>query len=254
MFLNSALLVLVLCFASLWPVRATPVPKAVEEFVQRAVPADWLGFHGSVFAGSTTYYLFSAEQGLRTGSVLVSDWPELKLVGADIALSSFHPAASSAIANPVLESCVSLLRCNPVTLKGHGHRPICLGSRSLGEALNQFVSPIAHFTFTAKTTNDILEQLRESDAIPIDPLRAPPGAILIAPTRCSSQGPVSLGTAGILGPDHWVYGPDGTAMNRWARLAPSEAWIRELQLTNGVFAFVLRAGGSSFSEGNGLAR
>ncbi len=219
---------------------STTLPKPVENLVRVAISADWLGFYGSVSTPTASYYLFGLRQGQRSGVVVVGDTPDAWVVGADTALSSIHLAQSAETAAAAMSGFRSLLADTPpLSLFGKPSRSSSISTCPIGDQLDQLFEPFTGFRLRTNATREILSRLQESSAFSVDPAAAVPGSILISPTRYERHGPVSLGAVGIVGVDHYVYGTGASA--RWRRLAPVKAWLEELRLTNGVFAFLLRA-------------
>ncbi len=100
---------------------------------------------------------------------------------------------------------------------------------------------IAGFTFRSNSTLGILQELEQSDAIPVNPSAAPVGSVLVCPTTWSPTGPVSLGSATIVGSDGNVYGPDIRKGCAWTSFGKLETWIELHANKNQLFGFLLRA-------------
>ncbi len=223
---------------------STTLPKPIEHLARAAISADWLGFYGSVSIATTSYYLFGLQQGQRSGVVVIGDNPEAWVVGADTALSSIHLDQSPEIVAAALRGfSVLLAGKTPISLfgspAGSSSNASCVPTCPIGDQLDQLLEPITGFHLRTNATREILSRLQESNALSLDPADVVPGSILISPSRYERHGPVSLGAVGIVGADRYVYGTD--ASGRWRRLAPVKVWLEDLRLTNGVFAFLLRA-------------
>jgi len=210
-------------------------------FVQQAVPKGGILFSGAVQAAGTTYELFLLQQAQRRGVMVVTDIPAVHrhILFADTSLDI--AADRGLIPLEVMEQFVSLLgigRSLPnqprTNAAGDDIYPI-------GAALNTVLGRIAGLILRSNSTLGILQQLEQSDAIPVAPAAAPAGSILICPTTYSATGPVWLGSVAVLGPDRKVYGPDFRKGGAWTSLGTLESWIEENGENHQLFGFLLKA-------------
>jgi hypothetical protein len=77
--------------------------------------------------------------------------------------------------------------------------------------------------------------------VSVDPKTAPPGSIIVSPTQFSSDGPIFLGHAGILGRDNAIYSADAGYEGGWIKNFTLTSWLKRFSGTNGTYAFVIRA-------------
>lgn len=224
---------------------ADGVEPSLQAFVQSAVPEGGIIFSGAVKTGEVTYAIFVLEQKERRGVMVVATNSASQAAQAPQILfadTSITAALDLELISPEILTQFRVLLGTartpssdlPATAAAEDVYPI-------GAALNTVLVPIAGFSIKSNSTLEILQQLEQSDAIPISPGEAPVGAILISPTTYSATGPVVLGAVGIVGSDHKVYGPDVRKGCAWVPLGGLEAWIARMGEKQQVFAFVLRA-------------
>jgi hypothetical protein len=214
-------------------------------FVQNAVPEGRIAFCGEVESNEAAYELFILQQEARRGVMVITGGsadPSAKSPQVLFADTSFDFALSQSLIPPeVLSQFEKLLRMTrSASSEAAGAAP-AEDIYPLGAALNTVLGPIAGLTFKSNSTLGILQELEESDAIPVSPTAAPAGSILVCPTTCSQSGPVSLGSVVILGSDHKVYGPDVRRASSWTCFGLLEAWIEKYGANNQLFGFLLRA-------------
>jgi hypothetical protein len=217
----------------------------LQTFVQTAVPQGGIFFSGAVQTNKATYNLFVLEQDERRGVMVVADKSaaqfkaSLQVLFAD---TSFDVAPDlGLIPSDVSVQLFALLGNNPAT---SNQSPTIAGVKDiypLGAALNTVLIPIAGFAFRSNSTLGILQELEQSDAIPVNPGEAPVGAILISPTSYSLTGPVALGAVAIVGSNRQVYGPDVRKGCAWVSFGGLDDWIMRIREKQQLFAFVLRA-------------
>jgi hypothetical protein len=221
---------------------AAEVPGALVRFVQRAVPNGEIRYWGAFAVTQTVYHLCTLQQSERKGVLLVrQNGTSFDVVGADTSLDSLARETDRTEMDPVVEAAARLLN-------GEGDDPVAARAIAcpndicpLGASLNALLVPIAGFTLSSNGTLGILRDLQHADAYPVDPERAPPGSILVCPTSFAPQGPVLVGFAVVVGPDHCVYGPDYRQGGAWHRLATLREWLRANQSVTRVSGFLLRA-------------
>ena len=214
-------------------------------FVQNAVPEGRIVFCGEVESNGTAYELFVLQQEARRGVLVITGGsadPSVKSPRVLFADTSFDFALSQSLIPPELlpefHALLGITRLPSIqaapTAPAEDIYPV-------GAALNTVLGPIAGFTFRSNSTLGILQELEQSDAIPVSPAAAPAGSILVCPTTYSQAGPISLGSVVILGSDHKVYGPDIRQSSTWTCFGLLEAWIEKYGAQNQLFGFLLRA-------------
>jgi hypothetical protein len=241
MYLYSVFLLLLSSSAAM----ANSLDQNLLTFVQNAVPEGRIVFSGEVQTNGTTYELFVLQQEARRGVLVITGSfadPSAKPPQVLFADTSFDFALPQSVIPPeVLSQLLALLG----TTRSPSNQPMTIAPSDdvypIGAALNPVLGPIAGFTFRSNSTLGILQELEQSDAIPVSPAAAPAGSILVCPTTYSPTGPVSLGSAVIVGSDHKVYGPDIRKSAAWTCFGVLEAWIEKYSAKNQLFGFLLRA-------------
>jgi hypothetical protein len=236
MLLYSAVFLILLLITSLHAQLGPDLRK----FVQRAVPEGAIFFCGDVRAGDHTYDLFLLRQHQRRGVFIVAqvDSEQPQIVYAETSLDL--AVSRSFIPPEVVDHLARLLGVGPP--ENTNSKPVNPNDiYPIGAALNIAMQPIAGFTFRSNSIVEILRELQESDAIVVDPAKAPIGAILISPTFYSGNGPVLMGVVAIVGPDRQVYEPDFRKGGFWAPRGTLNDWIKLNNSTRQVFGFLLRA-------------
>jgi len=212
-------------------------------FVQNAVPEGRIVFCGEVECHETPYALFLLEQEARRGVLVITGGPANPSAESPQVLfadTSFDFALSQSLIPPeVVSEFYALLGITRPTPTQASVTAVAEDIYPVGAALNTVLGPIAGFTFRSNTTLGILQELEQSDAIPVSPRAAPAGSILVCPTTYSPK--VSLGSVVILGSDHQVYGPDCRKGGAWACFGRLETWIEKYGGKNQLFGFLLRA-------------
>jgi hypothetical protein len=214
-------------------------------FVQNAVPEGGIVFSGEVQTNDITYELFVLQEEARRGVLVITNStgdPSARppqVLFADTSLDFALP--HSLIPPEVLSQFCALLGIT----RSPSNQPERIAPPDdiypIGAALNTVLGPIAAFTFRSNSTLGILQELEQSDAIPVSPNAAPAGSILVCPSTYSATGPVSLGSVVILGPNHQVYGPDFRKGGTWICFGSLETWIEKYGAKNQLFGFLLRA-------------
>jgi hypothetical protein len=214
-------------------------------FVKDAVPQGRIVFCGEVASNGTGYDLFVVQQETSRGALVITSGSadpsakSYKVLFADTSLDFARD--QGLIPSEVLSQlCVLLGITGSPSSQPRAIAPaedIC----PIGAALNTVLGPIAGFTFRFNCTLGILQELQQSDAIPVNPSSAPAGSILVCPSVYSGTGPVRLGAVGILGSDRQVYGLDIRKGCGWICLGKLETWIEKYSAKNQLFGFLLRA-------------
>ena len=214
-------------------------------FVQNAVPEGRIVFCGEVQSNETAYDLFVLQQEGRRGVLVIASGsgdPSAKAPHVLYADTSFDFALSQSLLPPeVLSEFYALLGLTRSPSIQAAATASARDVYPIGAALNTVLGPIAGFTFRSNSTLGILQELEQSDAIPVSPAAAPAGSILVCPAAYSQIGPLSLGSAVILGSDHKVYGPDIRQSGTWTCFGWLETWIEKYGANNQLFGFLLRA-------------
>jgi hypothetical protein len=213
-------------------------------FVQNAVPEGRIVFCGEVKSDGAAHELFVLQQEARRGVVVITGGsadPSAESPQVLFADTSLDYALSKSLIPPEVISRFDALLGITRSPSTQATATAPAGDiYPLGAALNTVLGPIAGFTFKSNSTLGILQELEESDAIPVSPTAAPVGSILVCPTTCSQSGPVSLGSVVILGSDRKVYGPDVRQGSAWTCFGLLEAWIEKYGANNQLFGFLLR--------------
>jgi hypothetical protein len=224
---------------------ANGLDQSLLTFVQSAVPEGQIVFCGEVASNETTYELFIVERGASRGVLVIAGGsadPSGKSPQVLFADTSFDFALSQSLIPPeILSEFYALLGITRSPSIEAAANASAEDIYPVGVALNTVLGPIAGFTFGSNSTLGILQELERSDAIPVSPGTAPVGSILVCPTTYSPTGPVSLGSVGILGSDHQVYGPDFRKGGGWTCFGRLETWIKKYGAQNQLFGFLLRA-------------
>lgn len=145
---------------------------------------------------------------------------------------------------PVQDAIKLLLRRRTVAKKGHaspGSSNRAPEISAIGQEIDRVIYPISGFRLDSNSTHEILRLLRTGPTVAVDPRTAPPGSIIVSPTRSSPYGPIYLGHAGILGSDGFVYSADARYGGARTRNFSLTSWLRNFSGTNGSYAFVLHA-------------
>jgi hypothetical protein len=224
---------------------ANGLDQNLRTFVQNAVPEGRIVFCGEIESSETAYELFVLQQEARRGVVVITGGPpdpSAKSPQVLFADTSFDFALSQSLIPPeVLSEFYALLGITRSPSSQAAATAPAEDIYPVGAALNTVLGPIAGFTFKSNSTLGILQELEQSDAIPVSPAAAPAGSILVCPTTCSQTGPVSLGSVVILGSDRKVYGPDVRQGSAWTCFGRLEEWIEKYGAQNQLFGFLLRA-------------
>ena len=235
MFRMASIAAGVWCLASF---ASAEVPARLSTFVQRAVPRGEIKYQGAFPVPPSIYHVFTLRQAERKGVLLVgqTDQTGFAVVGADTSLDSLPRETPDW--DVVVRTAARLLNRKENDLWAPRTVASVEDICPLGAALNALLVPIAGFALSSNGTLGILRDLQHADACAVEPERAPPGTILVCPSRFAAQGPVILGFAVVVGPDRCVYGPDYSQGGGWHRLATLSEWLRANELVSG---FLLRA-------------
>ncbi len=224
---------------------ANGLDQNLRTFIQSAVPEGRIVFCGEVESSEAAYELFVLQQEARRGVVVITSGPADSSARSPQVLfadTSFDFALSQSLIPPeILSEFYALLGITRSPSYQTAATAPAEDVYPVGAALNTVLGPIAGFAFRSNSTLGMLQELEQSDAIPVSPAAAPAGSILVCPTTCSQTGPVSLGSVVILGSDRKVYGPDARQGSAWTCFGPLENWIEKHGAQNQLFGFLLRA-------------
>jgi hypothetical protein len=225
----------------LLPGLTAPLPSTVRDFVRQVIPDGSTEYRGRILSGPDSYYLFILRQPARIGVIFIrQNLPgDLGIAGADTSLTSIKLPVDRGRQAAILNSARALLQDDKHSV---GSPPSRLAADAqIGTALDHILFPISGFSLQTNGTLDILRRLQEANTFSFEPRKAPPGSILICPTRFGPAGPVELGHAGILAQDRCVYAADASRNGAWSRFGTLDQWLEKFGSGNRVYAFLLRA-------------
>jgi hypothetical protein len=221
-------------------------PDAARDLARQSAPYATVEYCGALAYRKVDYYLFVLEQNELSGLMLIGQQAgsDPVIVDADTSFFPFKTDEEPAVDKPVLDGVEVLLRKRNRAKNSGGSQenagPIPEVS-FIGDAIDQFVYPISGFRLESDSTRQILQHLRTGPSTEVEPGTAPPGSIIVSPTRFSRSGPVYLGHAGIVGCDGSIYSADARFGGAWTKSISVVGWLKQFSGTNGCFAFVLRA-------------
>jgi hypothetical protein len=221
-------------------------PHAVRDLIRSADPRAIVEFCGALSSTDSDYYLFVLQREELSGLVLVREKPgeDPVIVDADTSLFSIDNDADQPIERPILDGIDLLLRKWNQAKRFAGLHRSCGQVQEvsiIGDQIDRVVYPICGFRLGSNSTHEILRRLRSGPAIELDPKTAPPGSIIVSPTRSSPAGSVYLGHAGIIGSNGSVYSADARDGGAWSKNFSVAGWLQKFSGANGCYAFVLRA-------------
>lgn len=235
--------------------RPVDTPEAVRNLAQRAAPYAIVEYCGALGYRRADYYLFVLGQNNRAGLLLIRQQggSDPVIVDADTSFFPFTDDQEPALDRPILDGVEVLLRKRNGAKEGHGPREYATPTREVsfvGEAIDRIVYPICGFRLESDSTRQILRRLRTGPATEVEPRTAPPGSIIVSPTRFFAFGPVYIGHAGIVGSDGSIHSADARLGGAWAKDVPVSGWLKEFAGNNGCYAFVLRAPAKAGAQNN----
>jgi hypothetical protein len=226
--------------------QATEAPVEARELIQRADPRAKIEYGGAISTRRGNYYLFLLQREELAGIALVQQRIGVApiIVAADTSLFPFRDETERTVEKPVQDAIKLLLRRR--TAGKNGHAPPGSSNRApemsaIGQEIDRIIYPVSGFRLDSNSTHEILRLLRTGPAVAVDPGTAPPGSIIVSPTRSSPYGPIYLGHAGILGSDGFIYSADARYEGARTRGFSLTSWLRNFSTTNGSYAFVLHA-------------
>ena len=230
--------------ASIWTeaiARPGDSSDAARNLARQAAPYATDDYCGSLVYRNIDYYLFVLEQNELSGLVLIRQQPgsEPIIIDAD---TSFFPFKKDQ--EPVMDGVEILLRRRNLA-KGIG-TPRENSTRFpevslVGDAIDRIVFPVSGFRLGSDATSQILQRLRTGPATEVEPRTAPPGSIIVSPTRFTRSGSVYLGHAGIVGKNGLIFSADARLGGALARNMSVASWLKRFSGNNGCYAFVLQA-------------
>jgi hypothetical protein len=221
-------------------------PLAVRALIQRADPQANVVYCGAVSTGKVDYYLFYLERKELAGVVLVQQRTGAAPVIAD-ADTSLFPFQDDSVQKPLQDAIERLLRrWNRAPQGTSGSRPEI---SAVGREIDRVIYPIAGFRLGSNSTREILRLLRTGPTRAVAPGTAPPGSIIVSPTKFSSSGPIYLGHAGIVGWNGSIYSADARYAGARTKNFSLTTWLRRFSGTNGSYAFVLHTPSNRQVEG-----
>jgi hypothetical protein len=241
----SALLSLFCCAFACSSVAAPPL--AVRALVQSADPQANVEYCGAVSTRASDYFLFLLQQNQLAGVVLVRQpvGAVPTIADADTSLFPFSEVSGRTVDKPVQDAIGLLLerrnRAKKSLTPQHTFKPSDPDISTIGREIDRVIYPISGFRLGSNSTHEILRLLRTGPTVAVDPANAPPGSIIVSPTRSSPYGPTYLGHAGILGTDGWIYSADARFGGARTKNFTLTSWLREFSGTNGSYAFVIHA-------------
>jgi hypothetical protein len=226
--------------------KSNDAPPAVCELVRLADPHATVEYCGALSYRNFDYYLFALQREELSGLLLVRQKTgEAPVIfDADTSFSSINNRANQPIEKLVLDGIDLLVRKRNLAKRRSRQNSNSTQARevsSIGDQIDRVVYPLCGFRLGSNSTREILRRLQSGPAIELDPKTAPPGSIIVSPTRSSPFGPVYLGHAGIVGSDGSVYSADARAGGAWSKNFSLAGWLQKFSGANGCYAFVLRA-------------
>ena len=232
----------VICSSAIGQSAEAPLP--VRGLVQQADPGATIEYCGSLSTTHLDYYLFLLARKELAGLVLVRQPADSSpvIVDADTSLFPLRDDSHHTWEKRLSDGIELLLRRRNrsrkirVALSPSG---LDLEVSAIGREIDRVVYPIGGFRLNSNSTREILRLLRTGPAVAVDPKTAPPGSIIVSPTRSSSYGPTYLGHAGILGTDGSIYSGDARYGGARTKNFTLTNWLRKFSSTNGSYAFVI---------------
>ena len=243
--MNTCLLVTVGLLFFQEPGWTQDLPQTVRRLIEQANPNAKIEYCGAISMKALEYYLFAVTHEQVAGVVLVRNGRENPptIIDADTSLFSHRDPNVSSLPEPVTAAIGKLLERrngkrqmrSPPGLTWHSQEV-----SSIGDGIDRIISPISGFKLDSESTREIMRILRTTNTLSVEPASAPPGSIIISPTRFSPSGPVSIGHAGIVGLDGSIYSADARYEGAWVRNFTLASWLKRFSVGNGTYAFLLR--------------
>jgi hypothetical protein len=225
--------------------QAEEIPQVVLRLMEQTNPKARLEYCGAISTKNLCYHLFVVTCEELAGVVLVrnsrGDLPII--VDADTSLFFCRTETPYSLGKAVQAAIADLLERR--NLKRQGQIPLkqITPSREvccIGRNIDRVIFPITGFQLGSESTHEIMNILRTTHAISVEPANAPPGSIIVSPTRFSAHGPFSIGHAGIVGPGGSIYSADARYGGAWVRNFTLGSWLSRFSASNGTYTFLLR--------------
>jgi hypothetical protein len=221
-------------------------PLAVRALVQSDDPLANVEYCGAVSTGGFDYYLFLLQQNELAGIVLIGGRSGAvpAIVEADTSLFPFSDVSRHSLDKPVQDAIELLLERRNRAKRSRTPQSTSKPDReisAIGREIDSVIYPISGFRLGSNSTHEILRLLRTGPTLAVDPVTAPPGSIIVSPTRSSPYGPTFLGHAGIVGVDGSIYSADARYGGARTKNFTLTSWLRKFSTTNGSYAFVIHA-------------
>ena len=229
-------------------------PLAVRALVQSADPHANVEYCGSVSTSRSGYYLFLLQQNELAGIVLIGQRSGAvpAIVDADTSLFPFSDVSGRTVDKAVQDAIELLLerrnRAKKSRTPRHTSKPDPEIS-AIGRQIDRVIYPISGFRLGSNSTHEILRLLRTGPTVAVDPVSAPPGSIIVSPTRSSPYGPTYLGHAGIVGKNGSIYSADARYGGERTKNFTLTSWLRKFSNANGSYAFVIHAPSVKTAQG-----
>jgi len=226
--------------------QSAEAPLAVRELIQHADPRANIEYCGAVSTRNADYYLFLLERKVLAGMVLVQQRAGTTpvIVDADTSLLPFRDDSERSMQKPLQNAIEVLLRKRRLTKKSRAPQ---LTSKldpevsAVGREIDRVIYPISGFRLGSNSTHEILRLLRTGPTLAVEPATAPPGSIIVSPTRSYPYGPIYLGHAGIVGMDGSIYSADARYGGARTKNFSLTSWLRQFSGANGCYTFVLHS-------------
>jgi len=202
------------------PGWAQDPPQPVRRLIEQANPNARIEYCGAISMKALEYYLFAVTHEQVAGVVLVRNGHENLpiIVDADTSLFLHRDPNVSSLPEPVTAAIGKLLaRRNAKSQVQSPSGPVCHSQEvsSIGDGIDRIISPISGCKLDSESTREIMRILRTTNTLSVEPASAPPGSIIISPTRFSPSGPVFIGHAGIVGLQGSIYRADARCGGAW---------------------------------------
>jgi hypothetical protein len=229
-----------------YPGWSRDLPQSVRRLIEQANPDARIEYCGAISTMALEYYLFAITHKEVAGVVLARNGQEDRpaIVDADTSLFSHREPNESSLPEPVREAIGKLLEKrnskNRVRSPPGSIWHSCEVSL-IGDGIDRIIAPVSGFKLGSESTREIMRILRTANTLSVEPASAPPGSIIISPTRFSPFGPVFIGHAGIVGLEGAIYSADARYGGAWVRNFTLASWFKRFSASNGTYAFLLRA-------------
>ena len=164
------------------------------------------------------------------------------IVDADTSLFSRRDTNVSSLPEPVTAAIGKLLARRNASQVQSPSGPVCHSQEvsSIGDGIDRIIWPVSGFKLDSDSTHEIMRILRTTNTLSVEPASAPPGSIIISPTRFSPSGPVFIGHAGIVGLQGSIYSAGARYGGAWVKNFTLASWLKRFSVSNGTYVFLLR--------------